>query len=135
MTATSPARSPAFSPARRPTDVSGGGPNYGYLTINDERGTVTVDEGDTVIIEFVAGPAFPVGTMDSWSIAVDGEVYDDAEGDFELNEFTATEDLAGRWTLTIEIAGQTIRVSTTLIVTPLPIAVVGTALIGSSKVG
>jgi hypothetical protein len=119
MVARSPASRPAFSPARRPTDVGGGGPSYGYLSINGQRSPATVDEGDEVTFAFVPGPGFPAGTVTAWALFLDGESV--AGESSEFSEYiigNAAESDAGLYRLEVTVGGKVVRVSAVLAITP-----------------
>ena len=123
MVARSPASRPAFSPARRPTDVGGGGPNVGYLSINGERGSQTVDEGDEVTFTFVPGPGFPTGTVSAWALTRDGgSVAGESEAFTEYVIDAAAEADAGSYRLELTVGGKVVRVSAVLGVTASPVA-------------
>ena len=122
--------------------------NYGYLSINGERGSQTVDEGDEVTITFVDNLP-PFGTLSgdfsldegddfepvftptpiTWTLSLDGvELESEEVTDGDLPSFlpyvidAAAEDDAGSYRLELTVGAKVVRVGATLGVTPSPVA-------------
>jgi hypothetical protein len=93
------------------------GLNVGYLSINGERGSQTVDEGDEVTITFTPGPGFPSVSVSAWELYLDGVLVDGETSEFDSYVIDAASEAdAGSYRLELTIGAKVVRVSATLAV-------------------